>query len=66
MLTVLSPAEFEALEQGGAKMAALTSEETQMMRNDSKYDGVCQWDAPIPRGPAVTFPSFIIPGVCVS
>lgn len=40
MLTVLSPAEFEALEQGGAKMAALTSEETQTMGNDGGYDGV--------------------------
>lgn len=66
MLTVLSPAEFEALEQGGAKMAALTPEETQTMRNDGGYDDVCPWDVPIPRGPAVTFPSFIIPGVCVS
>lgn len=34
MLPVLSPAEFEALEEGGAKMAALTPEELQKMRDD--------------------------------
>eukprot|EP00066_Takifugu_rubripes_P028428 XP_011617694.1 PREDICTED: DNA-directed RNA polymerase I subunit RPA49 [Takifugu rubripes] len=31
---LLSPAEFEALEEGGAKMAALTPEELQKMRDD--------------------------------
>lgn len=36
--TVLSPAEFEALEQAGSKMAALTTEELQKMRDDG---GLC-------------------------
>lgn len=33
---VLRPAQYQALEQGGSKMAALTSEELQKMRDDGR------------------------------
>lgn len=33
---VLSPVEFGALEQGGAKMAALTPEELKKMKDDGR------------------------------
>lgn len=35
--TVLSPDEFAALEQAGSKMAALTTEELNKMRDEEKY-----------------------------
>lgn len=33
---VLGAAQYQALEQGGSKMAALTSEELQAMRDDGR------------------------------
>lgn len=37
---LLEPTQFQALEQGGAKMAALTSEELQKMRDDGRSQSV--------------------------
>ncbi|CAJ1052159.1 DNA-directed RNA polymerase I subunit RPA49 [Xyrichtys novacula] len=41
--SLLSPVEFEALEQAGSKMAALTSEELQKMRDEGRCQSVVRF-----------------------